>query len=54
LKQQKQTLYEKVIYGLKQAKNSYKVLAHEEIKLKNAEEEIFASLRGDIFEDFYP
>jgi hypothetical protein len=54
LKQQKQALYEKVIYGLKQARDSYKVLAHEKIKFKNAEEEIFASLRSDIFEDFYP
>jgi internalin A len=54
LKQQKQILYEKVIYGLKQARDSYKVLAQEKIKLKNAEDDIFASLKSDTFENFYP
>ena len=54
LKQQKQNLYEKVIYGLKQARDSYKVLALEKIKVNNAEENIFAALKSDSFEEFYP
>lgn len=54
LKQQKQNLYDKVIYGLKQARDSYKVLTLEKIKVNNAEENIFASLKTDNFEDFYP
>ena len=54
LNQQKQNLYEKVIYGLKQARDSYKVLALEKIKVNNAEENIFAALKSDSFEEFYP
>ena len=54
LKQQKQSLYEKVIYGLKQARDSYKVLSLEKVKVNNAEENIFASLRSDNFEEYYP
>lgn len=54
LKQQKQSLYEKVIYGLKQARDSYKVLSLEKIKVNNAEENIFASLKSDNFEEYYP
>ena len=54
LKEQKQNLYDKVIYGLKQARDSYKVLTLEKIKVNNAEENIFASLKSDNFEDFYP
>ncbi len=54
LKLQKQKLYDKVIYGLKQARDSYKVLSLEKINLKDAENDIFDSLKSDDFEDFYP
>lgn len=54
LKQQKQSNYERVLYGVKQARDSYKVLTIESIKLNGIEEHIFASLRSDSFEDFYP
>lgn len=54
LEQQKQNLYERVIYGLKQARDSYKVLSLEKINLKNAENLIFDSLKSDNFESFYP
>lgn len=54
LKQQKQELYENIIYGLKHARDSYKVLTYEKIDSKYAEKEIFASLKSDIFEEFYP
>lgn len=54
LQQQKQNLYEKVIYGLKQARDGYKVLAHEKIICKNAEDEIISALKSDNFEEFYP
>lgn len=54
LEKQKQNLYEKVIYGLKQARDSYKVLALEKIKVANPEENIFTALRSADFEDFYP
>ncbi|MCY7374435.1 MAG: AAA family ATPase [Pyrinomonadaceae bacterium] len=53
LKEQKQNLSDKVIYGLKGARDSYKVLTLEKIKVNSAEENIFASLRSDNFEDFY-
>ncbi len=54
LKKQKNTLYEKVIFGLKGARDSYKVLSFEKVKIKNAEEDIFTALKSDSFEDFYP
>jgi AAA15 family ATPase/GTPase len=54
LKQQKYDLYEQIIYGLKQARDSYKVLGFEKIKLKNAKDEIIKSLKSDVFEEFYP
>ena len=54
LKQQKQELYEKIIYGLKQSRDSYKVLTQEKIKATNSEDDIFASLKSEVFEDFYP
>ena len=54
LGRQKQNLYEKIIYGLKHARDSYKVLAQEKIEVKNSEHEIFASLKSDVFEEFYP
>lgn len=54
LKLQKQSLYETIIYGLKQARDSYKVLNHEKIKTTNSKDDIIASLKSDVFEDFYP
>lgn len=53
LRQQKQNLYEKVIFGLKQARSSYKVLSHEDITCKNVEQEIITALKSDVFETFY-
>lgn len=54
LKNQKNKLYEKVIFGLKGARDSYKVLIFEKIKIKNVEQNIFDGLRSDNFEDYYP
>lgn len=54
LKLQKQSLYETIIYGLKNARDSYKVLTREKIKTTNSKDDILTSLKSDVFEDFYP
>lgn len=51
---QKDRLYEEIFYGIKQARDGYKVLAHESVTHKNFKDEIVNALKSNKFNDFYP
>lgn len=54
LQEQKTLLYDDILTGLQQARNSYRLLKAENIEDKNALKEIPRALRSDRFEDYYP